>query len=84
MAGRRIDAWRASGGELRAHPCGGWKSCATRSWPARPRVLEIRQELERQWGSIPGSERAGIPVRLVGAGGVGEWRARCRTARPGG
>jgi len=25
-------------------------------------------------------DRAGIPVRLVGTGGVGEWRARCRPA----
>jgi rhodanese-related sulfurtransferase len=23
-------------------------------------------------------DAAGIPVRLVGTGGVGEWRARCR------
>jgi rhodanese-related sulfurtransferase len=83
-----------------------------------PRVLDVRQELEWQWGGIPGSERvfvgdlparlgrlsldevhwvvcsnghrasiaaslldrAGIPVRLVGTGGVGEWRARCRPA----
>lgn len=83
-----------------------------------PRVLDIRQELEWQWGGIPGSDRiflpdlpaclprrsrdevhwvicsnghrasiaaslldrAEIPVRLVGTGGVGEWRARCRPA----
>jgi rhodanese-related sulfurtransferase len=24
-------------------------------------------------------DREGIPVRLVGAGGVGEWRIRCRS-----
>ncbi len=81
-------------------------------------MLDVRQELEWQWGAVPGSEqvfladlparlgelsrdevswvicsnghrasiaaslldRAGIPVRLVGTGGIGEWRARCRSA----
>jgi rhodanese-related sulfurtransferase len=80
-------------------------------------VLDVRQELEWGWGTIPGShlifladlparraelpaggpvwvicsnghraaiaasllDRAGIPARLIGNGGVGEWRARCRS-----
>jgi hydroxyacylglutathione hydrolase len=114
-----IDAWRASGGELRSYPCGGVKElCDAVLAGKAPRVLDVRQELEWQWGAIPGSEqvfladlpahlsrlspdevhwvvcsnghrasiaaslldRVGIPVRLVGMGGVGEWRARCRQA----
>jgi glyoxylase-like metal-dependent hydrolase (beta-lactamase superfamily II)/rhodanese-related sulfurtransferase len=115
-----IDAWRASGGKLRSYPNGGVEElCEAVLAGTAPRVLDVRQELEWQWGSIPGSERvfladlpaslgglsrdevhwvvcsnghrasiaaslldrAGIPVHLVGAGGVGEWRARCRPAR---
>jgi len=114
-----IGAWRASGGELRSYPCGGVKElCDAVLAGKAPRVLDVRQELEWQWGAIPGSEqvfladlpahlsrlspdevhwvvcsnghrasiaaslldRVGIPVRLVGMGGVGEWRARCRQA----
>jgi hydroxyacylglutathione hydrolase len=114
-----IDAWRASGGELRSYPCGGVKElCDAVLAGKAPRVVDVRQELEWHWGGIPGSEqvfladlparlgrlsrdevhwlvcsnghrasiaaslldRAGIPVRLVGTGGVGEWRARCRPA----
>lgn len=114
-----IDAWRASGAELRAYPSGGvGELCEAFLAGKAPRVLDVRQELEWQWGGIPDSEqvfladltarlgrlsrdevhwvvcsnghrasiaaslldRAGIPVRLVGTGGVGEWRARCRQA----
>jgi len=114
-----VDAWRASGGELRSYPSGGMKElCDAFLEGKAPRVLDVRQELEWQWGAIPGSERvfvgdlparlgrlsldevhwvvcsnghrasiaaslldrAGIPVRLVGTGGVGEWRARCGPA----
>src|SRR6266540_253340 len=114
-----VDAWRSSGGELRSYPSGGVKElCDAFLAGEAPRVLDVRQELEWQWGGIPGSEpvfvadlparigqlsrdevhwvvcsnghrasiaaslldRAGIPVRLVGTGGVGEWRARCRPA----
>src|SRR5574341_918255 len=116
-----IDAWRAGGGELRSYPCDGVKElCDAFLAGKAPSVLDIRQELEWQWGGIPGSEqifladlpahlgrlsrdeihwvvcsnghrasiaasmldRAGIPVRLIGMGGVGEWRARCRPALP--
>jgi len=114
-----VDAWRASGGELRSYPSGGVKElCDAFLEDKAPRVLDVRQELEWQGGGIPGSERvfvgdlparlgrlsldevhwvvcsnghrasiaaslldrAGIPVRLVGTGGVGEWRARCGPA----
>ena len=114
-----IDAWRAGGGELRSYPCGGVQElCDAFLAGTAPRVLDVRQQLEWQWGGIPESrqvfladladrlgqlprddvhwvvcsnghrasiaasllDRAGIPVRLVGAGGVGEWRARCRSA----
>jgi len=114
-----VDAWRANCGELRSYPSGGVKElCDAFLAGEAPRVLDVRQELEWQWGAIPGSEpvfvadlparigqlsrdevhwvvcsnghrasiaaslldRAGIPVRLVGTGGVGEWRARCRPA----
>jgi len=113
-----IDAWRASGGELRAYPCGGVQDLCDEFLAGRaPRVLDVRQELEWQWGAIPGSEQvfladlpahlgrlsrdeahwvvcsnghrasiaaslldqAGIPVHLVGMGGVSEWRSRCRS-----
>jgi glyoxylase-like metal-dependent hydrolase (beta-lactamase superfamily II)/rhodanese-related sulfurtransferase len=114
-----IDAWRSSGGELRSYPSGGVEELCDAVLAGRAaRVLDVRQELEWQWGGIPGSEqvfvadlparlgrlprdevhwvvcsnghrasiaaslldRAGIPVHLVGTGGVGEWRARCRPA----
>jgi hydroxyacylglutathione hydrolase len=114
-----IGAWPASGGELRSYPSGGVEElCDAVLAGKAPRVLDVRQELEWQWGGIPGSQqvfladlpsrlgglsrdevhwvvcsnghrasiaaslldRAGIPVYLVGMGGVGEWRARCRPA----
>ena len=114
-----IDAWRSSGGELRSYPSGGVKQlCDAILAGKAPHVLDVRQQLEWQWGTIPGSEqvfladlpahlgqlsrdevhwvvcsnghrasiaaslldRARIPAHLVGTGGVGEWRARCRPA----
>ena len=47
-----------------------------------PVVLDVRQELDWGWGTIPVSHLifvSDLPARLVGNGGVGEWRARCRT-----
>jgi glyoxylase-like metal-dependent hydrolase (beta-lactamase superfamily II)/rhodanese-related sulfurtransferase len=114
-----IDAFRASGGEPRAYPCGGVEElCDAFLAGKAPRVLDVRQELEWQWGRVPGAEqvfladlptrlgrlsreevhwvvcsnghrasiaaslldRAGVPVHLVGTGGVSEWRARCGPA----
>jgi rhodanese-related sulfurtransferase len=83
----------------------------------QPYVVDVRQELEWAWGTIPGShlvfladlpekldelakdepvwlicsnghraaiaasllDRQGVPVRLVGVGGVSEWRVKCRS-----
>jgi glyoxylase-like metal-dependent hydrolase (beta-lactamase superfamily II)/rhodanese-related sulfurtransferase len=112
-----IGAWPTSGEELRSYPSGRVAElCDAVLAGKAPRVLDVRQELEWQWGAIPGSQqiflgdlparldrlprdevhwvvcsnghrasiaaslldRAGIPVHLVGEGGVGEWRARCR------
>jgi hydroxyacylglutathione hydrolase len=114
-----IDAWRASGGELRSYLTGTVEQlCEATRRGEQPLVLDVRQPLERTWGTIPGSEqvfvadlpgrldtlprdgtvwvicsnghrasiaaslldRAGIPVRLVGAGSVAEWRTRCKPA----
>jgi rhodanese-related sulfurtransferase len=116
-----IGAWRAGGGELRAYPSGGVEElCDAVLAGKAPRVLDVRQELEWQWGAIPGSQqvflaelparldrlpreevhwvacsnghrasiaaslldRQGIPVRLVGTGGVGEWRGRVARTLP--
>lgn len=86
----------------------------------RPLVLDVRQEIEWAWGSIPSSRqifvadlpdhigelprtepvwvicsnghraaiaasmlaRANVTPRLIGTGGVGEWRATCRDQSP--
>lgn len=91
--------------------------CAAHQRGERPYVLDVRQELEWGWGTVPDSrlvfvadvprrldemprdepvwiicsnghrasvaaswlDRAGVPVRLVGTGGVGEWRVKCRS-----
>jgi rhodanese-related sulfurtransferase len=93
--------------------------CDAHTRGEHPAVLDVRQQLEWGWGTVPGSrltfladlpgqlgalprsepvwvicsnghraaiaasllDRAGIPVRLVGSGGVGEWRVRCRSVR---
>ncbi len=114
-----IDAWRASGGELRSYETGTVEQlCDQTLRGEQPLVLDVRQQLEWAWGTIPGSEqvfvadlpgrlgslprngtvwvicsnghrasiaaslldRAGIPVRLVGAGSVAQWRASCQPA----
>jgi len=114
-----IDAWRASGGELRSYEPGTVEQlCDQTLRGEQPLVLDVRQQLEWAWGTIPGSEqvfvadlpgrlgslprngtvwvicsnghrasiaaslldRAGIPVRLVGAGSVAQWRASCQPA----
>ncbi|MFJ9542472.1 rhodanese-like domain-containing protein [Streptomyces sp. NPDC101225] len=114
-----IDAWTGGGYEVRSYPTVGvGELCdATLAGPP-PYVLDVRQELERAWGTVPGSrqtfladlpeqladlpydrpvwvicsnghraaiaasllDRAGIEARLIGEGGVGEWRQRCAAA----
>ncbi|HEY7483543.1 MAG TPA: MBL fold metallo-hydrolase [Streptosporangiaceae bacterium] len=108
-----IDAWD---GELRSYPTAGVEElCAAMQRGDDLLVLDVRQELEWNWGVIPGSrqifvadlpsrldtlphdrpvwvicsnghraaiaagllDRAGIPVRLIGAAGVTEWRRHC-------
>ena len=115
-----IQRWRAHGGEVATYSVVSAEDlCDAQTRGARPAVLDVRQELEWSWGTIPGShtifvsdlpgrldelprtdpvwvicsnghraaiaasllDRAGIPVRLVGTGGVGEWRVRCRSRR---
>jgi hydroxyacylglutathione hydrolase len=96
--------------------------CDAQQRGRRPYVLDVRQELEWGWGTVPDSklmfvadvpgrldemprdepvwiicsnghrasiaaswlDRAGLPVRLVGTGGVGEWRVKCRSLQSAG
>jgi hydroxyacylglutathione hydrolase len=113
-----VQRWRAHGGEIsRYDVVGAGELCEAQRRGESPVVLDVRQELEWGWGTIPGShlifladlparlaelpaggpvwvicsnghraaiaasllDRAGIPARLIGNGGVGEWRARCRS-----
>ena len=63
-----IDAWRAGGGELRSYPTATVEQlCDAIRRDERPRVLDVRQELEWAWGTIPDSEQvflADLPGRL--------------------
>jgi hydroxyacylglutathione hydrolase len=115
-----IGRWRGYGGDVaRYDVVSADELCDAHTRGEHPVVLDVRQELEWTWGTIPDShtifvsdlpgrldqlprtepvwvicsnghraaiaasllDRAGIPVRLVGNGGVGEWRARCRSLR---
>jgi glyoxylase-like metal-dependent hydrolase (beta-lactamase superfamily II)/rhodanese-related sulfurtransferase len=112
-----IERWRAHGGAVSRYDVASADDlCRAQRAGERPAVLDVRQELEWGWGTVPDShlifvadlparlgelpsdrpvwvicsnghraaiaasllDGAGIPVRLVGDGGVGEWRARCR------
>jgi glyoxylase-like metal-dependent hydrolase (beta-lactamase superfamily II)/rhodanese-related sulfurtransferase len=114
-----IAAWTADGRGVRSYPTGTVAQLCDAVVGGEPmHVLDVRQQLEWAWGTIPGSQtrfvadlpariedlprdrptwvicsnghrasiaaslldRAGIPVRLVGAGSVAEWRQRCRPA----
>jgi glyoxylase-like metal-dependent hydrolase (beta-lactamase superfamily II)/rhodanese-related sulfurtransferase len=63
-----IDAWRASHRELRSYPTGTIAALCDASLRGEsPHVLDVRQELEWAWGTIPGSEQvfvADLPGRL--------------------
>jgi glyoxylase-like metal-dependent hydrolase (beta-lactamase superfamily II)/rhodanese-related sulfurtransferase len=116
-----VARWRAHGGELDTYDVvTAADLCAAQQRGENPVVLDVRQPLEWDWGSIPGSHRifvgdlparldelprtepvwvicsnghrasiaasllarAGITPRLIGTGGVGEWRATCRDPQP--
>lgn len=113
-----VERWRAHGGTVSSYEVVSADDlCDAHRRGERPAILDVRQELEWRWGTVPDSrlifvadvpsrlgelprtepswvicsnghraaiaasflDRAGIPVRLVGAGGVGEWRVRCRS-----
>ena len=113
-----IGAWD---GELRSYPTASVRElCDAMARGDDLLVLDVRQELEWAWGTIPGSrtlfvadlprqldtllrdrtawvicsnghrasiaasllDGAGIPVRLIGAGSVAEWRQHCRPHSP--
>jgi glyoxylase-like metal-dependent hydrolase (beta-lactamase superfamily II)/rhodanese-related sulfurtransferase len=112
-----IEAWAASGRALHSYPIASVTDlCDAMVGGEHLRVLDVRQELEWAWGTIPGSQTlfvadvparlddlprdrptwvicsnghrasiaaslldgVGVPVRLVGAGSVAEWRQRCK------
>lgn len=113
-----VDRWRAHGGPVSRYDLvSADELCDAQQHGEPPAVLDVRQELEWGWGTVPGStlifvadlparlgelprdrpvwvicsnghraaiaasllDRDGVPVRLVGKGGVGEWRAQCRS-----
>ncbi|MGH8837401.1 MAG: MBL fold metallo-hydrolase [Actinomycetes bacterium] len=113
-----VERWRAHGGTVASYDVVSAEDlCDAHIHGRHPVVLDVRQELEWGWGTVPGSHqifladlpkrldelsrtdpvwvicsnghrasiaasllsRVGIPVRLVGIGGVGEWRVRCRS-----
>jgi glyoxylase-like metal-dependent hydrolase (beta-lactamase superfamily II)/rhodanese-related sulfurtransferase len=113
-----VARWRGHGGEITRYDLvSAGDLCVAQRRGQAPVVLDVRQELEWEWGTVPGShlvfladlparldelptgepvwvicsnghraaiaasllDRAGVPVRLVGQGGVGEWRAQCRS-----
>ena len=116
--GGGIAAWT---GELRSYGTADVRDlCDSVTRGDKLLVLDVRQELEWAWGTIPGShrlfvadlpgglatiprdrtawvicsnghrasiaasllDREGIPVRLVGAGSVAEWRSTCGSRSP--
>lgn len=118
-----IERWRSHGGEVSSYPVASADDlCEAHTRGEQPAVLDVRQPLEWEWGTIPGShtvfvadlparlhelprtepvwvicsnghraaiaasllDRAAVPVRLVGDGGVGQWRVRCRSLRAAG
>jgi hydroxyacylglutathione hydrolase len=115
-----VERWMANGGDRATYEVVAADDlCDAQQRGEHPPVLDVRQELEWAWGTVPDShlifigdlaarldelprsepvwvicsnghrasiaasllDRVGIPVRLVGTGGVGEWRMRCRSLR---
>lgn len=115
-----IDAWTSGGYETPSYPTASVGELCEAILAGQPlHILDVRQELEWAWGTVPSSQRtfladlparldglprdrptwvicsnghrasiaaslidrAGIPVKLIGEGGVGEWRQRRTPAR---
>lgn len=113
-----FESWQAYGGAVASYDLMSADDlCEAYQRGERPYVVDVRQELEWAWGTLPNShlifvadlptrldalsrtepvwlicsnghraaiaasllDRAGIRVRAVGVGGVGEWRTRCRS-----
>jgi glyoxylase-like metal-dependent hydrolase (beta-lactamase superfamily II)/rhodanese-related sulfurtransferase len=113
-----FETWRTYGGPVASYDLVSADDlCEAHQRGERPYVVDVRQELEWAWGTVPDShlifvadlpfklddmprdepvwlicsnghrasiaasllDRHGIPVRLVGIGGVGEWRVKCRS-----
>ncbi len=116
-----VPRWSAHGGDLASYEVRGVDElCQVQRRGEHPVVLDVRQQLEWGWGTIPDSHlifvadlparlaelpraepvwvicsnghrasiaasllaRAGVTPRLIGTGGVGEWRATCRDLQP--
>ena len=115
-----LERWRAHGREVSSYAVASADDlCAVQLRGERPAVIDVRQPLEWDWGTIPDSrtifvadlmdrieevprdepvwvicsnghraaiaasllDRVGVEPRLVGNGGVGEWRVHCRSLR---
>jgi glyoxylase-like metal-dependent hydrolase (beta-lactamase superfamily II)/rhodanese-related sulfurtransferase len=113
-----FDGWRRGGGPVASYELvSAGDLCEAHRRGDQPYVVDVRQELEWAWGTIPDShlvfladlpekldelpedkpvwlicsnghrasiaasllDRQGVPVRLVGVGGVSEWRVKCRS-----
>lgn len=113
-----FEAWRKHGGGVSSYDVVTADDlCELHQRGERPYVLDVRQELEWGWGTVPDSrlvfvadlprelatlprdepvwvicsnghraaiaasllDREGITPKLIGIGGVGEWRVQCRS-----
>jgi glyoxylase-like metal-dependent hydrolase (beta-lactamase superfamily II)/rhodanese-related sulfurtransferase len=68
MLGGGMAAWTAAGGESRSYAnVGPDDLCAAITSGGDPRILDVRQPLEWQWGTLPGSQTifaSDLPGRL--------------------
>ena len=115
-----FDSWRSGGRPTASYEVVSADDlCEAHRRGEQPYVVDVRQELEWAWGTIPDShlvfladlpekldelardepvwlicsnghraaiaasllDRQGVPVRLVGVGGVSEWRVKCRSLK---